>query len=58
MDLIIRNVRLAADPAAGPVDIGIANGEIVAIEKSLAAVTEVYDACGRLACGGLVETHI
>jgi cytosine deaminase len=58
MDLIVRNVRLATDPAAGPVDIGIANGNIVAIGKSLAGEAEVYDAGGRLACGGLVETHI
>ena len=31
---------------------------IVAIEKSLAAEGETYDADHRLVCGGLVETHI
>ncbi len=39
-------------------DIGIAGGNIVAIEKSLAAEAERYEAGGRLACGGLIETHI
>ncbi len=58
MDLIIRNVRLAGSPRREPVDIGIAGGNIVAIENSLAAEAETYDADGRLACGGLIETHI
>src|SRR5436190_1373051 len=58
MDLILRNVRLAHRPEAGPVDIGVAGGKIVAIEKGLAAEGETYDAGGRLACGGLIETHI
>ena len=58
MDLIVRNVRLASDPAAGPVDIGIAGGKIAEIAKGLAAEAEIYHARGRLACGGLVETHI
>jgi cytosine/creatinine deaminase len=58
MDFIVRNVRLADSPAAETVDIGIADGSIIAIEKSLAAEAETYDAGGRLACGGLIETHI
>jgi len=58
MDLIVRNVRLASDPAAGPVDIGIVGEKITGIAKGLAAEAEIYDARGRLACGGLVETHI
>ena len=58
MDLILRNVRLAHRPEAGPADIGVAGGKIVAIEKGLAAEAETYDAGGRLACGGLIETHI
>src|SRR5271156_1778890 len=58
MDLIVRNVRLANDPAAEPVDVGVAGGNIVAIEKGLAAEAETYDAGGRLACGGVIETHI
>jgi len=59
MDLIIRNARLSDrsrdDP---PVDIGIQNGRIAAIDPGLAADAEVYDARGRLACPGLIETHI
>jgi cytosine deaminase len=58
MDLILRNVRLAHRPEAGAVDIGVAGGKIVAIEKGLAAAAEIYDAGGRVACGGLIETHI
>lgn len=55
MDLIIRNARLLADP---PVDIGVANGKIVAIETNISADAPEYHAEGHLACGGLVETHI
>jgi cytosine deaminase len=58
MDLIVRNVRLTNSCAQEPVDIGVAGGNIVAIEKGLAAEAETYDAGGRLACGGLIETHI
>src|SRR5258708_7576128 len=58
MDLILRNVRLAHRPEAGAVDIGIAGGKIVAVEKGLAAEAETYDASGRMSCDGLIETHI
>jgi cytosine/creatinine deaminase len=58
MDLIVRNVRLADTPSAEPTDIGVADGRIVAIERGLAAEAETYDAGGRLACAGLIETHI
>src|ERR1700738_3414979 len=58
MDLIIRNARLADRPREQPLDIGVAGGKIVAIEPHLAAAGETYDAGGRLACGGLIETHI
>jgi cytosine deaminase len=58
MDLIVRNVRLASGFPAEPVDIGVAGGKIVAIEKGLAVAAETYDAGGCLACAGLVETHI
>lgn len=66
MDLVIRNARLASDgagtaeqPAGAPVDIGIAAGRIAAIGPNLpAAGAQVYDAQGRLACPGLIETHI
>src|SRR5438552_6178193 len=58
MDLIIRNARLADRPGEQPLDIGVIGGRIVAIEPGLAAAGETYDAAGRLACGGLIETHI
>src|ERR1700736_606581 len=58
LDLIIRNARIADRPAEEPLDIGVGGGKIVAIERGLAPAGEIYDAGGRLACGGLVETHI
>src|SRR6267143_5026926 len=58
MDLIIRNARLADRRGEEPLDIAVAGGKIVAIERSLAGASEIYDAGGRLACGGLIETHI
>ena len=58
MDLIVKNVRLAECPDESPVDIGVAGGRIVAIETGLSGDAETYDAAGRLACAGLVETHI
>ena len=58
MDLIVRNVRLAHPFGGEPVDIGVANGKIVTIEAALAAEAVSYDAGGRIACGGLIETHI
>ncbi|MBV9375725.1 MAG: amidohydrolase family protein [Alphaproteobacteria bacterium] len=58
MDLIVRNVRLSHRPMSELVDIGVADGKIVALERGIAAEAEIYDAGGRLACGGLVETHI
>jgi cytosine deaminase len=57
MDLIIRNARLS-DRAGEPLDIGIGNGRIVAIEPRLAADAPEHDAEGCLACPGLIETHI
>jgi cytosine/creatinine deaminase len=58
MDLIVRNARLAKSPEAPPVDIGVSNGRIVAIEPNIAVDAPVYDAAGCLTCGGLIETHI
>ncbi len=55
MDLVIRNARVFG---AAPVDIGIQAGTIVAIERGLATDGPIYDADDRLACAGLVETHI
>jgi len=57
MDLIIRNVRLAERPQT-PVDIGIIGERIAAVAPELAADGPVFDAGGRLASAGLVETHI
>ncbi|MFL5267451.1 MAG: amidohydrolase family protein [Stellaceae bacterium] len=57
MDLIVRNVRLATS-SGEPIDIGVADGKIVAIARGLATAAETYDAGGRLACAGLIETHI
>ena len=58
MDLIIRNAQLADRPAGELLDVGVERGTIVALQPGLAADAEVFDAAGRLACGGLVETHI
>ncbi len=58
MDLIIRNVRPAGRPGAEPVDIGVVDGRIAAIGHGLGEARESYDAVGRLACAGLIETHI
>ena len=58
MDLVIRNARLASNPEAEPVDIGVANGKIAAVGRNLGSGAPAYDAGGHLTCAGLVETHI
>ena len=58
MDLIVRNARVADRPTDELVDIGVERGRIAAIEHALAAEGQEYDAKGRLACPGLIETHI
>jgi cytosine deaminase len=58
VDLIVRHARLAHAPEAPPMDIGVRDGRIVAIEPGLAADGAEYDAGGLLVCGGFVETHI
>jgi cytosine deaminase len=58
MDLIVKGVRRVTAPDEGPVDIAVAKGKIVAIGRDLAGGGEIYDAGGRLACAGLIETHI
>jgi cytosine deaminase len=58
VDLIVRNARLASAPEAPPVDIGIADGRIVAVQPELRVEAPSFDAEGHLTCGGLVETHI
>jgi cytosine deaminase len=57
MDLVLRNARLPGGPAA-LTDIGIAGGRIAAIGPGLATSAPAIDLGGRLACGGLVESHI
>src|SRR6185437_4834160 len=57
MDLIVRNVRRVTAPD-DIVDIAVADGKIAAIGTGLAAEGESWDAGGRLACAGLIETHI
>ena len=58
MELIVRNVRLADRPSADPVNICVTGGKIAAIAHGLTGGAEIYDAGGRLACAGLIETHI
>jgi cytosine deaminase len=58
MDLIVRNVRPPDRQSTEPVDIGVIGGKIATIAHGLTGGAETYDACGRLACGGLIETHI
>jgi cytosine/creatinine deaminase len=58
MDLVIRNVRLADRPADELTDIGVSGGRIVAMQPGLSADADIYDADGRLACPGLIESHI
>ena len=58
MDLVIRNARLPQSPENPPVDIGIENGKIVAIEDNITVDAPHYDAHDHLVCAGLVETHI
>jgi cytosine deaminase len=58
IDLIIRNARLADRSSDDLLDIGVGEGRIVAIECGLVAEAQIYDAEGRLACPGLIESHI
>src|SRR5262245_33995744 len=58
VDLVIRNALLADRPGDGPLDIGIDNGRIIAIEPALSADGQSYHANHRLACAGLIESHI
>jgi cytosine deaminase len=57
MDLLIKNARPVTAPEM-PIDIAVADGKIAAIGEGLAGDAETYDAGGRLACAGLIETHI
>jgi cytosine deaminase len=57
MELIVKNVRRVTAPD-DMVDIAVADGKIAAISRGLTGKCEIYDAGGRLACAGLIETHI
>jgi len=58
MEPIVRNARLSNALEALPIDIGVAEGRIVAIEPYLAAEAEIFDTEGILVSSGFVETHI
>ena len=58
LDLILRNARLStSEPGHPPVDIGVRDGKIVALEPNLAADGPEQDVGGKLASPGLVESH-
>ncbi|MBR0735824.1 amidohydrolase family protein [Bradyrhizobium liaoningense] len=56
LDLIFRNALLRS--SAGPVDIGVKAGRVVAIEPRLACEAIEVDLGGHLALPGFVDTHI
>ena len=58
MDLILRNSLIAGQEGEPPVDIGIEDGRIAAIEVGLAAEGDQVDVAGRLVSPGFIETHI
>ncbi len=58
MDLIVRGAQLPGHANGQLMDIGVSGGRIVAVEPTLSADAESFDAGGRLTCGGLIETHI
>ena len=57
MDTILRRARIAGSQGP-PVDIGIEDGRITAIENSLNSEGTVFDLEGRLVTPGFVESHI
>ena len=59
LDLILREARVMGGAAgAPPVDIGIRDGTIAALEAGLPAAGEVLEVGGKLVTPGLVETHV
>src|SRR5207253_3157289 len=54
MDLVIRNACVEG----ALVDIAVDGGRIAAVGPKLAVTGDEFDAGGKLACGGLVESHI
>jgi cytosine deaminase len=58
LDLIIRNAKLANSPLdAPPMDIGVRDGLIAAIERRIEAQAPEHDAVGKLVSPGLIESH-
>lgn len=57
MELTLRNVRLAAEPAQ-VLDVGVDSGKIAAIGGELPDGSRTLDLEGRLLLPGFVETHI
>ncbi len=58
MDTILRGATIAGDEDSGPVDIGIQDGRIAAIEPALEADGPSIDVAGKLVSPGFVESHI
>ena len=59
LDLVLRAARIAGAGAhAPPMDIGISDGRIAAIEPAIGSDADALDLDGRLVSAGLVETHI
>lgn len=56
-DLVIRGGRVATAVDTFDADIGIRNGEIVALGKGLAGAARTIDASGKLVLPGGVEAH-
>jgi cytosine deaminase len=58
LDLIFRNARLASTRTVNPpVDIGVKDGKIVAVQPNLAAHGPEQDVAGKLVSPGLIESH-
>lgn len=56
IDFVVRDARLQG--SAEQMDIAFENGRIAAIAPGFVCDAPAYDARGKLACGGLIETHI
>lgn len=58
VDLVLENARLPDASDRPPVDIGVADGHIAAIEPGISADAETIDLKGRVVVPGFVESHI
>ncbi|MBW9055854.1 amidohydrolase family protein [Rhizobium mesosinicum] len=56
IDFVVRNARLAG--STEPTDIAFEASRIAAIAPRIVCDAPHYDARGKFACGGLIETHI